>query len=132
LTVRTDEPFVSTGGEKLADIPSGRFEAERLICAENPWTAVTVVENCALLPNATVCAAGDSPSVNAAGGFPTQFRMDLFTFNRPPVTETPARLGSGSTESSMLALSAAVFNPQADKIRAAAPDTMAAEAEVPV
>src|SRR5262245_13909492 len=63
---------------------------------------------------------------------PAQARMDLFTFNRPPVTVLPASEAIGLTLFMRFALRAAVFRVHLESTSAAAPETCGVAIEVPL
>jgi hypothetical protein len=108
------------------------FETSKVTKPENPCNGATDTEKSdEFASKAMVCPVGDAVKANVGGTVPTQFLTALFAFNRPPLTVIPKRLGMTSTESRMVALSSAVLRSHADKIRAAAPDTIAADADVP-
>ena len=118
-------------GVKLADIPVGKFVAEKVTALAKPFRALMDTENWSAWPKSIVRAKGVPFSVNVPGRAPTQFRIALFTFNRPPVVVIPDKAGIASTDESMFNFSPEVFKLQADNMRAAAPETIGADAEVP-
>src|ERR1700722_3320733 len=81
-------------------------------------------------------AATEPPTVVVpkvdGGGAPEQAGIAWHTSSRPPVRTRPVRAGSGSTLERMSAFSAVVESGSADRISAAAPDTVAEAIEPPL